>query len=185
MHVDHAATLREFARNPHRNHRQRRRIVASAKRQAIYEHGCIMSQDTFQQEGGLRAPPGLGFWAKAWWWFHFLILVKLARLRFLVVLLVIGLVIVKWNTLVKYYDRWLHTAAHDHAESGAFEWFCPMHPAIIRDNPKEKCPICFMPLSKRKKSEGGVEALPAGTVSRLQLSPYRIVLAGVQTWTVA
>jgi Cu(I)/Ag(I) efflux system membrane fusion protein len=36
-----------------------------------------------------------------------------------------------------------------------------MHPSIIRDNPKDKCPICFMPLSK-----------------------YRIVLAGISTWPV-
>ncbi len=143
-----------------------------------------MSKDTFEQEGGLRAPPGLSFWGKAWWWFHFLILVKLARLRFLVVLLVIGLVIVKWDTLVKYYERWARTAEHDHAAGSGNEWFCPMHPAIVRDNPKEKCPICFMPLSKRKKDDRGDEALPPGTVSRVQLSPYRVVLAGVQTWTV-
>jgi Cu(I)/Ag(I) efflux system membrane fusion protein len=144
-----------------------------------------MSQDTFEKEGGLRAPPGLGFWGKAWWWFHFLILVKIARLRFLVVLLVIGLVIVKWDLLVKYYDRWLHVSAGDHADSGGFEWFCPMHPQIVRDNPKEKCPICFMPLSKRKQSDAAAAPLPAGTVSRLQLSPYRVVLAGVQTSIVA
>ena len=60
-----------------------------------------------------------------------------------------------------------------------------MHPSIIRDNPKDKCPICFMPLSKRKKGEAAqAEALPAGTVSRVQLSPYRVVLAGVNTWRV-
>ena len=58
-----------------------------------------------------------------------------------------------------------------------------MHPTIVRDSNKEKCPICFMPLSKRKKGEvgGGKEALPAGTVARVQLSPCRIVLAGVRT----
>ena len=56
-----------------------------------------------------------------------------------------------------------------------------MHPSIVRDNPKDKCPICFMPLSKRKKGEAGeAEPLPAGIVSRVQLSPYRVVLAGVQ-----
>ncbi len=53
-----------------------------------------------------------------------------------------------------------------------------MHPSIVRDHP-DKCPICFMPLSKRKKG-GPAEPHPAGIVSRVQLSPYRIVLAGIQ-----
>ena len=57
-----------------------------------------------------------------------------------------------------------------------------MHPTVVRDNAKEKCPICFMPLSKRNKGEAAdEEALPAGVVNRVQLSPYRMVLAGVQT----
>ena len=34
------------------------------------------------------------------------------------------------------------------------EWFCPMHPTVVRDNRRDKCPICFMPLSKRKKGSG-------------------------------
>src|SRR5687767_9961845 len=144
-----------------------------------------MSNDRFEREGGLRAPPELSFWGKAWWWFHFLILVKIARLRFLVVLLVIGLVIVKWGTLVKYYERWTRGAHEAHATDTGVEYFCPMHPAIVRDNSKEKCPICFNPLSKRKVDDRGDEALPPGIVSRVQLSPYRVVLAGVQTWTVA
>lgn len=42
-----------------------------------------------------------------------------------------------------------------------------------------------MPLSKRRKGESTeAEALPAGIVSRVQLSPYRVVLAGVATWRV-
>ena len=44
-------------------------------------------------EGGLRAPAHLSFLGKAWWWFDFLILVKLARLRFIAILVLIGLVI--------------------------------------------------------------------------------------------
>jgi RND family efflux transporter MFP subunit len=39
-----------------------------------------------------------------------------------------------------------------------------------------------MPLSKRKKGAVDQIALPAGIVNRVQLSPYRMVLAGVQTW---
>src|SRR3954469_6210999 len=91
-------------------------------------------------EGGLRAPPGLSFWGKAWWWFHFLILVKLARLRFVAVLLAIGLVIVKWDTLIAYYEKWTRRPSQQQAAGPDVEYFCPMHPTVVRDNPREKCP---------------------------------------------
>ena len=135
-------------------------------------------------EGGLRAPPHLKGWRKLWWWFDFIVLVKLARLRFIGILALIGITITQWDLLLSYYDKWTRPAAAGDVAGGAFEWFCPMHPAVVRDNPKEKCPVCFMPLSKRRKGDGTVEALPAGVVSRVQLSPYRVVLAGVQTWDV-
>jgi membrane fusion protein, copper/silver efflux system len=135
-------------------------------------------------EGGLRAPPGLGFGGKTWWWFHILILVNLARLRFVLILLAIGLVIVKWDWLTARYEKWTRSSAGETAVSSDFEYFCPMHPTVVRDNAKDQCPICFMPLSKRKKGEGKDEALPAGIVSRVQLSPYRVVLAGIKTWKV-
>jgi Cu(I)/Ag(I) efflux system membrane fusion protein len=134
-------------------------------------------------EGGLRAPPGLTGWRKAWWWFDFIVLVKLARLRFVAVLLAIGLVITQWDTLLAYYDRWTRPASAD-LVSGDSEYFCPMHPTVIRATNKEKCPICFMPLSKRKKGERSDEVLPAGVVSRVQLTPYRVLLAGIQTYEV-
>src|SRR6516164_4888893 len=135
-------------------------------------------------EGGLRAPAHLSFWGKAWWWFDFLILVNVARFRFIALLVIIGLILLKWDLLMAYYDRWTRPAGHDHAAS-EFEYYCPMHPTVIRDNPKEKCPICFMPLSRRKKGEGKEEPLPPGIVNRVQLSPYRVVLAGVDTWKVS
>lgn len=135
-------------------------------------------------EGGLRAPPHLKGWRKAWWWFDFIILVKLARLRFVAVLVAIGAGITQWDTLVAYYEKWTRPAGDAAQVVGDVEWFCPMHPSVVRDNGKEKCPVCFMPLSKRKKGETSDEALPAGVVSRVQLSPYRVTLAGVQTWPV-
>ncbi|HUY31977.1 MAG TPA: efflux RND transporter periplasmic adaptor subunit [Pirellulales bacterium] len=135
-------------------------------------------------EGGLRAPPGLTGWRKAWWWFDFIILVKLARLRFIGILAVIGVVITQWDTLLAYYDRFTRPADAATVTSGDVEWFCPMHPSVIRDNGKEKCPICFMPLSKRKKGDTHEEALPPGVVNRVQLSPYRVVLGGVREWKV-
>lgn len=133
-------------------------------------------------EGGLRAPPGLTGWRKAWWWFDFIILVKLARLRFIAVLVVIGVIITQWDLITAYYDKWTRGADATAAGGGMFEWFCPMHPSVVRDNGKDKCPVCFMPLSKRKKGETSEEVLPSGIVNRVQLSPYRVVLAGVQTW---
>jgi len=38
-----------------------------------------------------------------------------------------------------------HRAAHQHAD----EYFCPMHPRIVRDKPGE-CPVCGMKLEKRE-----------------------------------
>ncbi len=138
-----------------------------------------------RSEGGLRAPPGYGPLRKLWWWFDFIILVNLARLRFIFILIAIGLVIVYWDTLAAHYDRWTRKADEKKTAASDIEYFCPMHPTVVRDNPKDKCPICFMPLSKRKKGEAHEESLPPGIVSRVQLSPYRVVLAGVQTWRVS
>src|SRR6185436_10878399 len=64
------------------------------------------------------------------------------------------------------------------------EYFCPMHPQVIRaglepNGAVPKCPICGMPLSLRKKGE--LPELPEGVLSRKQLSPQQIQLAGIQT----
>lgn len=143
------------------------------------------SPDQPIDEGGLRAPAEYGDLRKLWWWFDFVILVKLARLRFVGILIVIGLMIVYWDTLAAYFDKWSRPSATEQAAGPTAEFFCPMHPTVVRENPKDKCPICFMPLSKRKKGDASVEALPPGIAARVQLSPYRIVLAGIRTWTVA
>ncbi len=131
-------------------------------------------------EGGLRAPPELGTLGKAWWWFHLLILVKLARLRFIAVLLAIGVVLAKWDLLSAWYDKLTRPVfGSETAVRSDTEYWCPMHPAIVRDHP-DKCPLCAMPLSKRKKGdkqEG--ESLPPGIVSRVQLTPYKVAVAGI------
>ncbi|HYT88507.1 MAG TPA: efflux RND transporter periplasmic adaptor subunit, partial [Gemmataceae bacterium] len=134
-----------------------------------------------EREEGLQAPPGLGPWGKFWWWLKFWLFVKTARLRFIAVLAAVGGVIAYWDTLQAIYDRWRRPASEQSAAGAGLEFWCPMHPTIIREQP-DKCPICGMPLSKRKKGEAGEEEpLPPGVVSRVQLSPYRIALAGIQT----
>jgi Cu(I)/Ag(I) efflux system membrane fusion protein len=104
-----------------------------------------------------------------------------ARLRFVVILAAVGGLIASWDTLSAYYDKWTRTKGEVEAAGADTEYFCPMHPYIVRDHPKEKCPICHMDLAKRKRGTDQSEALPPGTVSRVQLTPYRVVLAGVQT----
>jgi Cu(I)/Ag(I) efflux system membrane fusion protein len=60
-----------------------------------------------------------------------------------------------------------------------------MHPKFVTEDPKAKCPICQMNLTKRKKGDTKPgEALPAGVVQRLQLTPYQVVAAGIRTWEV-
>jgi membrane fusion protein, copper/silver efflux system len=102
-----------------------------------------------------------------------------ARLRFFVLLAAMGGVILYWDTLKSYYEKWARPTTAQAVADPDSEYWCPMHPTIIRDHP-DKCPICGMPLSKRKKSGDEGEALPPGVVSRVQLTPYRIALAGVE-----
>src|SRR5262249_46783425 len=109
-------------------------------------------------EGGLRAPPGLSPIGKVWWWFNFLVLLKLARLRFIAVLIAVGGVIAYWDTLRAHYDKWTRPTPEQVAAAADTEFWCPMHPTIVREKP-DKCPICGMPLSKRKKGEGHETAL--------------------------
>jgi Cu(I)/Ag(I) efflux system membrane fusion protein len=124
------------------------------------------------------ALPPHGFWRKTW----LVLKVAQARLRFIAILAAVGAVLASWDTLGNYYEKWTRPLFGQQAEAAPdTEYFCPMHPFIVRDDPKEKCPICHMDLAKRKKGSGEPEPLPPGAVSRVQLSPYRIVLAGVQT----
>src|SRR6266436_315810 len=106
-----------------------------------------------------------------------------ARLRFIAILAVVGAAIVYWDTLTAHYEKWTRPfLGEETAANTDTEYWCPMHPTIVRDHP-DKCPICGMPLSKRKKVDHGAgeEALPPGVVSRVQLTPYKVAVAGIQT----
>ncbi len=105
------------------------------------------------------------------------------RLRFILIFVVIGVIVGNWDWIMNHVDRWVRPSKADDRVAGDFEWYCPMHPSVVRKDEKEKCPICGMPLSKRKK--GQKEELPPGVTSRLQLSPFRIRQAGVATSEVA
>ena len=107
--------------------------------------------------------------------------VFLARLRFLAVFLAAGFIVGYWDDIKNHWDKWTRPAAAPDslATSAAsdIEYYCAMHPQVIRSEPGN-CPICSMPLIKRKK--GQQAELPKDVLARVQLSPQRIALAGIQ-----
>ncbi len=118
--------------------------------------------------------PRTSFWKKTW----LIVMVLQARLRFFFILALIGGVALSWNSITARWEKWTRPAATAHTDT---EYYCPMHPQIVREKPGEKCPICGMPLSERKKGETSAEELPRGVLSRVQLTRYREQLAGVET----
>jgi hypothetical protein len=104
------------------------------------------------------------------------------RLRFVAVFVIAFLLVGKWQVLRNYWDRLTRPAAQldlaSHAVSLDTEYFCPMDPGVVSDW-SGKCGICNMALVRRKKGEAVL--LPSGVLARMQLSPYRIQLAGIQT----
>ena len=145
---------------------------------SIEDHDRQLLND---DEGGLSAPPNLHGWRKAWWWFDFIILVKLARLRFIAILAVIGLIITQWDTLTAYYDKWTRPAESAQAQSVWDRILLPNAPLDYSRQPQGQVPHLFYALVQAQKGSGEIEPLPAGVVNRVQLTPYRIVLAGVHT----
>src|SRR5947209_7138588 len=126
---------------------------------------------------GNTTSPRRGWWGNVW------IVVKTvqARLRFFVILAAVGGVLAYWDTLTAYWEWWTRPADQMAVAASDSEFWCPMHPTIIRDHP-DKCPLCAMPLSKRKKGDKQEdEALPPGVVSRVQLTPYKVAVAGIET----
>jgi hypothetical protein len=104
------------------------------------------------------------------------------RLRLPIVLIVAALVVGQWDLIRNYWGR-LTRVIHPQsialqAVSSDTEYFCPMDPGVISDWPS-KCGVCNMSLVRRKRGEAA--ALPEGVVARMQLSPNRIQLAGIQT----
>jgi hypothetical protein len=102
------------------------------------------------------------------------------RLRFFLILAVAFLIVGKWDVLHNYWHRLTRSADLDTAQaiSSDTEYFCPMCPGVVSDWPS-KCPVCNMALVRRKRGEA--VPLPDGVVARMQLSPYRVQLAGIQT----
>lgn len=102
------------------------------------------------------------------------------RLRFPALLAVLLAVVLGWETLSTHFwrqvDRWTGPAADPGSVSSSTEYFCPMDPGVLADWPS-KCPICNMTLVRRER--GDMAPLPDGVLARVQLTPYRVQLAGI------
>ena len=103
------------------------------------------------------------------------------RLRFPLILLAAFLIVGRWDVLRNYWDAITRASTGSRpnpAVSSDTEYFCPMDPGIVSIWPA-KCAICNMSLVRRKK--GDAAPLPDGVVARMQISPYRVQLAGIRT----
>src|SRR5215208_7930417 len=92
-------------------------------------------------------------------WQKFRMIVKVVelRLRFIALMAATGLVFGYWDTIRNRYEKWARPTSAMQAAAPGVEFYCPMHPTVVRAEPGS-CPICGMPLSKRKKGEA--EVLP-------------------------
>lgn len=104
--------------------------------------------------------------------------VVLARSRFVVLVCgLLGLIAV-WPFAQVYWGKLTRPDPATAAISGDTEYWCPMCPGVVSAWPA-KCPVCFMGLVRRQKSD--MTPLPDGALARVQLSPYRVQLAGLRT----
>ena len=104
------------------------------------------------------------------------------RLRIPLVLLISAIVVGRWDVIRNYWDRLTHVVLRQSSAaspvSNDTEYFCPMDPGVVSSWPG-KCGICNMDLVRRKRGEAA--ALPDGVVARMQITPYRVQLAGIRT----
>jgi RND family efflux transporter MFP subunit len=102
------------------------------------------------------------------------------RLRFILLMVIVGVIAAKWDTIMNYYDRWTRpTRAADRAHVDEVEYYCGMHPNIIRDQ-VGKCPICGMPLTRRAKTSSR-GTLPEGVLAQVQLTPQKVEMGRIGT----
>lgn len=103
------------------------------------------------------------------------------RFRFLLAIALLALLAALWPWLANAWERIYARLSPFHLDSTVAadrEYFCPMDPGVVSDW-SAICPICNMDLISRRKGESLI--LPSGVVARMQLSPYRVSLAGVRT----
>lgn len=103
----------------------------------------------------------------------------LARLRFVAIFVAAALLVGYWDNIRAHVDKWMRPPGDYASAQAQEEWYCPMHPQVVRSRPGQ-CPICNMDLRKRDPKEKA-----QAVADRVQLSPYRLALANIGTTAVA
>jgi hypothetical protein len=130
----------------------------------------------------LAGPGRVASFQPFWQWARSAWRLVQVRLRIPIILVVAAVVVGRWDVIRNYWDHLTRRAPAEsiagRAVSGDTEYFCPMDPGVVSDWPG-RCGVCNMALVRRKRGEAVL--LPEGVVARMQLSPYRIQLAGIRT----
>ena len=103
------------------------------------------------------------------------------RFRFAFAIVALGVLMAIWPWLLGAWETVLAKWSSSFTESSVSvdkEFFCPMDPGVISVWPAI-CPICNMDLIPRKRADADMS--PEGAVPRMQITPYRVQLAGVRT----
>jgi Cu(I)/Ag(I) efflux system membrane fusion protein len=118
------------------------------------------------------------FWKKVIFFLKFLEI----RLRFIFILVVTAMIVGYWDYFENYWERWTRGKVETEQAQSEWEFYCGMHPYVIRDKPG-LCPVCGMNLDRRKRGER--QKLPPGVLARVQVLPERVMQAGVEVETVS
>lgn len=100
------------------------------------------------------------------------------RLRFIVLMVITGLVFGYWDAIENRVEKWARPPRARSATEPGSEFYCPIHPAVLRDV-SANCPGCGMPLSRRVKREASV--LSQEVSAKVALAPFRVAQAGIRT----
>src|SRR3954454_20683753 len=97
----------------------------------------MSSDDSTGPDAPARSGPGLAAEAPMTRWQKFRLVVKVVelRLRFIALMALTGLAFAYWDTLWNYYDKSMRPAAERHAAASGIEYYCPMHPQVVQDEP--------------------------------------------------
>src|SRR5947209_474091 len=107
----------------------RRRVCGFSDRRKSGGEAGTVSRDAGDAAMTANAPGSR--WAR----FRLVVRVVELRLRFVAVLAATGLTFAYWDTIANRYEKWMRPSTRAEVAPSGAEFFCPMHPNVVRDEP--------------------------------------------------